>query len=69
MQKKPLSIEQFCKAKGISKSRAYQLTKLKDGALVTEKIGKLTLVPAREVERWVTTYTNKDLRVKLTRKK
>lgn len=68
MKKKirPLSISEFCAMKKISKSRAYQLTKLKEGALVTEKFGKLTVVPAAEVMRW-TYFKGKDDRVKLVR--
>lgn len=45
-----LSIPDACRTLGIGKSKIYEL--IADGALTARKIGKKTLVPAADLERF-----------------
>lgn len=44
-------IEDFCRAVGIGRSQAYE--EIKEGRLRIAKVGRRTIVPVAEAERWL----------------
>lgn len=57
MQKLALSIEEFCDAVGIGRTRAYEEIRL--GRLKVSKSGRRSLIPAEEIHRWLATLPDK----------
>jgi len=46
-----LTVDEFCKAAGIGRTRAY--AEIADGRLRPLKCGRRTLIPASELEAWL----------------
>ncbi len=46
-----LSVSEFCKQTGLSRSKAY--LELSEGTLRARKIGRRTVIPIQEARRWI----------------
>lgn len=51
-----LSIKEFCRITSIGRSRFY--VELNEGRLRAFKVGRRTLIPMEEVERWLQNLAN-----------
>lgn len=53
-----LSIEDFCRAVSLGRTRVF--AEIKQGKLKVRKVGRRTLIPVEEMERWLDSLSTVD---------